>query len=165
MRTTWFRKSFRQDVAIIGVLMFVSSTAFAQVPAAPAPPPSGAPATGATAEAERVIVTGSNIPTAEEVGPNPVTTLNRDYIQKTGTVNVDAVAERSARKQLKQYPDGEQWHEPGRPGRVYLGGVARDWIPQPAWSWWTGAVLRECSVAPLSISIRSRLRRLRASKF
>src|SRR5512132_3354840 len=41
------------------------------------------------AEAERVIVTGSNIPTAEEVGPNPVTTLNRDYIQKTGTVSVE----------------------------------------------------------------------------
>src|SRR4029453_2307515 len=44
---------------------------------------------GQTAEAERVIVTGSNIPTAEEVGPNPVTTLNRDYIQKTGNVNVE----------------------------------------------------------------------------
>ena len=87
MTTTRLPKSFRKDVAMIGVLMFVSSTAFAQVPAAPAPPPSGAPATGATAEAERVIVTGSNIPTAEEVGPNPVTTLNRDYIQKTGSVD------------------------------------------------------------------------------
>jgi iron complex outermembrane receptor protein len=89
MRTSWLSKSFRQDIAIIGTLMFVSSTAFAQVPAAPAPPPTGAPAAGATAEAERVIVTGSNIPTAEEVGPNPVTNLNRDYIQKTGNVNVE----------------------------------------------------------------------------
>jgi len=71
----------------------------AAIPAAPAPPPSGAPATGATAEAERVIVTGSNIPTAEEVGPNPVTTLNRDYIHpKDGHSQRRAVAERSARK-------------------------------------------------------------------
>src|SRR5207248_8937487 len=74
---------------------FALARVFAQAPAAPAPPPTGAPAagapvnpiTGATAEAERVIVTGSNIPTAEEVGPNPVTNLNRDYIQKTGTVD------------------------------------------------------------------------------
>jgi len=89
MRTTWLPKLFRQDVAIIGILMVVSSTAFAQVPATPAPPPSGAPGTNATAEAERVIVTGSNIPTAEEVGPNPVTNLSRDYIEKTGTPNVE----------------------------------------------------------------------------
>jgi len=32
----------------------------------------GAAPTPAAAEAARVIVTGSNIPTAEEVGPNPV---------------------------------------------------------------------------------------------
>jgi hypothetical protein len=30
--------------------------------------------TAGVAEVERVIVTGSNIPTAEEVGPNPVDT-------------------------------------------------------------------------------------------
>jgi len=36
------------------------------------------------AEVERVIVTGSNIPTAEEVGPNPVFSLNRDLINKSG---------------------------------------------------------------------------------
>jgi iron complex outermembrane recepter protein len=92
MRTTWFSKSLPQHVAIIGVLMFVSSTAFAQAPAAPAPPSTAGGGQGAaagTAEAERVIVTGSNIPTAEEVGPNPVTNLNRDYIQKTGTVSVE----------------------------------------------------------------------------
>jgi len=33
---------------------------------------------------ERVIVTGSNIPTAEEVGPNPVDTYRREDIQKLG---------------------------------------------------------------------------------
>src|SRR5689334_14737107 len=38
----------------------------------------------AEAEAERVIVTGSNIPTAEEVGPNPVQIIDRNYIEKSG---------------------------------------------------------------------------------
>ena len=38
----------------------------------------------ATATAERVIVTGSNIPTAEEVGPNPVETYNQESMQKSG---------------------------------------------------------------------------------
>ena len=43
------------------------------------------PAPGAaTGEAARVIVTGSNIPSAEEVGPNPVDTYNRDYMNKSG---------------------------------------------------------------------------------
>jgi iron complex outermembrane recepter protein len=40
--------------------------------------------TGAQAEAERVIVTGSSIPTAEEVGLNPVFNINRDLINKSG---------------------------------------------------------------------------------
>ncbi|PYK69350.1 MAG: hypothetical protein DME45_02700 [Verrucomicrobia bacterium] len=89
MTTSWLPKSFRRDVAIIGILVFVSSTAFAQAPPPTGGAAGGAPAAGATAEAERVIVTGSNIPTAEEVGPNPVTNLNKDYIQKTGTVSVE----------------------------------------------------------------------------
>src|SRR5207253_3668362 len=50
----------------------------------------------ATAEAERVIVTGSNIPTAEEVGPNPVLALNRDLIEKSG--------ERQAAELLRDLP-------------------------------------------------------------
>src|SRR5207248_4104200 len=76
---------------------FALARVFAQAPAAPAPaaaPPgagaaavSGQMPVAGTAEAERVIVTGSNIPTAEEVGPNPVTNLNRDYIQKSGSVD------------------------------------------------------------------------------
>jgi iron complex outermembrane receptor protein len=37
-----------------------------------------------TTEAQRVIVTGSNIPTAEEVGPNPVDTYRRDDITRLG---------------------------------------------------------------------------------
>ena len=40
---------------------------------------------GQTAETERIIVTGSNIPTAQEVGPNPVLNINRDLINKSGS--------------------------------------------------------------------------------
>jgi iron complex outermembrane receptor protein len=39
------------------------------------------------AEAERVIVTGSNIPTAEETGPNPVDTYRPQDIEKLGIRN------------------------------------------------------------------------------
>src|SRR6266568_1743134 len=69
--------------ACVGIPLIIASSAFAQnVPplqtlTGAAPPPT-------TAEAERVIVTGSNIPTAEEVGPNPVLTINRDFIEKSG---------------------------------------------------------------------------------
>jgi iron complex outermembrane recepter protein len=41
----------------------------------------------AVAEAERVIVTGSNIPTGEEVGPNPVDTYRPADIEKLGVRN------------------------------------------------------------------------------
>src|SRR5246500_3764657 len=40
-----------------------------------------------TEELERVIVTGSNIPTAEETGPNPVDTYRAEDIQKLGVHN------------------------------------------------------------------------------
>ena len=52
--------------------------------AAAQPAAAGAGPAEATAEAERVIVTGSNIPSAEEVGPNPVLAINRDLIEKSG---------------------------------------------------------------------------------
>src|SRR5438477_10177873 len=39
------------------------------------------------AEAERVIITGSNIPTAEETGPNPVDTYRTQDIEKLGVRN------------------------------------------------------------------------------
>jgi iron complex outermembrane receptor protein len=70
-------------VASVGFPFIVASNAFAQ--AAPPPPPPGAAAAPApAAEVERVIVTGSLIPTAEEVGPNPVFSINRDLINKSG---------------------------------------------------------------------------------
>jgi iron complex outermembrane receptor protein len=43
-----------------------------------------APASAGVAEVERVIVTGSNIPTAEEVGPNPVDTYRLIDLEKLG---------------------------------------------------------------------------------
>jgi hypothetical protein len=42
---------------------------------------------GGIAEVERVIVTGSNIPTAAEVGPNPVDTYRPADIEKLGVRN------------------------------------------------------------------------------
>jgi hypothetical protein len=48
--------------------------------------PSPAPAS-TVAEVERVIVTGSNIPTAEEVGPNPVDTYRPSEMEKLGVRN------------------------------------------------------------------------------
>jgi iron complex outermembrane recepter protein len=44
-------------------------------------------AAGGIAEVERVIVTGSNIPTAAEVGPNPVDTYRPADIEKLGVRN------------------------------------------------------------------------------
>src|SRR5689334_18027136 len=71
-------------LASVGFPFILASNAFAQLPApaAPAPPPpGGAPP---TAEVERVVVTGSNIPTAEETGPNPVDTYRPQDVEKLG---------------------------------------------------------------------------------
>src|SRR5438034_4080585 len=58
--------------------LFLPSVAVGQVTA---PSPAG------IAEVQRVIVTGSNIPTAEEVGPNPVDTYRPADIEKLGVRN------------------------------------------------------------------------------
>ena len=69
---------------VMGLPIFIISETRAQEPAAAASPaPAGAGA-GGEVTAERVIVTGSNIPTAEEVGPNPVDTYRRDDITRLG---------------------------------------------------------------------------------
>src|SRR5437762_726977 len=65
---------------VVFSLSFVAN-AFAQ-----SPPATPAPA-AAEATAERVIVTGSNIPTAEETGPNPVDTYRVEDIAKLGVRN------------------------------------------------------------------------------
>jgi iron complex outermembrane recepter protein len=63
-------------IAGVGGLVIFVCNSFAQQTAATT-----------TAEAERVIVTGSNIPTAEEVGPNPVDTYRPADIEKLGIRN------------------------------------------------------------------------------
>src|SRR5437870_11340599 len=80
-------------MAGVGFPFVLASNAFAQLPApaAPAPPPPGAPAP--SAEVERVVVTGSNIPTAEETGPNPVDTYRPQDIEKLGIRNATDLQE------------------------------------------------------------------------
>ena len=63
-----------------GLCLLLASSVFAQNPT---PPPSAA----SEATVERVIVTGSNIPSAEETGPNPVDTYRREDIEKLGVHN------------------------------------------------------------------------------
>ncbi len=81
-------------VAALGLPLIIATTVRAQDAAASPAPAAGAAPAGASAEAERVIVTGSNIPTAEEVGPNPVLNLNRDMINKSGEANTEDLLKR-----------------------------------------------------------------------
>src|SRR5882672_7062691 len=76
-------------VAAVGVNLLIAPKAPAQaiVPAAVASPPPAQMTTGVTAEVERVIVTGSNIPTAAETGPNPVDTYRPADLEKLGIRN------------------------------------------------------------------------------
>jgi iron complex outermembrane receptor protein len=75
-------------VAGVGLPLISASNAFAQ-----APPPPGAPGVTYTGEvlppgeavAERVIVTGSNIPTAQEQSSIPTTTYTAQWLQKSGS--------------------------------------------------------------------------------
>jgi iron complex outermembrane recepter protein len=89
---------FRKSAVLLAIFFAIIPDVPAQVAAIPSPAPSpGAPApvardaqgnlvpaSSASATAERVIVTGSNIPTAEEVGPNPVDIYNRETMSKSG---------------------------------------------------------------------------------
>src|SRR5690349_7559446 len=89
----FFRMAF---VACVGITLIIAPNAFAQnvaplstdIGAAPTPPAAAAPAPPA-AEAERIIVTGSNIPTAEEVGPNPVDIYNRENFNESGRTTTE----------------------------------------------------------------------------
>src|SRR5205809_8051969 len=72
-------------VAAVGFPLIFASTASAQLPAPAVPAAPGAAAR--QAEVERVVVTGSNIPTAEETGPSPVDTYRPQDIEKLGIRN------------------------------------------------------------------------------
>jgi len=67
-------------VATLAFSLIFESDAFAQEPAAPGT----VEAERVTVTGESVIVTGSLIPTSEVVGPNPIDTLDRDLINKSG---------------------------------------------------------------------------------
>src|SRR5262249_17327167 len=71
--------------AAVGVNLLIARELPAQaIVAAPAPVQV---TTAAAAEDERIIVTGSNIPSAEGVGPNPVDTYRPADIEKLGIRN------------------------------------------------------------------------------
>jgi iron complex outermembrane recepter protein len=79
-------------MASVGFPLILASNAFAQLPAPAVPAEPGVPAPS-TAEVERVVVTGSNIPTAEETGPNPVDTYRPQDIEKLGIRNATDLQE------------------------------------------------------------------------
>ena len=79
-------------MASVGFPLILASNAFAQLPAPAVPAEPGA-APPSTAEVERVVVTGSNIPTAEETGPNPVDTYRPQDIEKLGIRNATDLQE------------------------------------------------------------------------
>jgi iron complex outermembrane recepter protein len=107
IRTVITKFGFVRTALAVGVTIpiLAGSAAFAQAPSPAASPaeaaqPGGQPAAigggefatgGGTAETERIIVTGSNIPTAQEVGPNPVLNINRDLINKSGERTAEAL--------------------------------------------------------------------------
>jgi len=82
-------KAMSKRRVAIAFALFIAGNVSGQdlIPGALASPPPEQVGAGATAEVERVIVTGSNIPTAEETGPNPVDTYRAEDIQKLGVHN------------------------------------------------------------------------------
>src|SRR6201987_5461665 len=79
-------------MASVGFPLMLAPKTFAQL-AAPAVPAEPGAAPAPTAEVERVVVTGSNIPTAEETGPNPVDTYRPQDIEKLGIRNATDLQE------------------------------------------------------------------------
>src|SRR5437868_7840175 len=81
---------FRKSAVLLAIFFAIILNVSAQVPspapvaAAGARDAQGNLVPGASATTERVIVTGSNIPTAEEVGVNPVDIYNRETMSKSG---------------------------------------------------------------------------------
>ena len=76
---------------VLSVVLVSRATAQDAVSKPGATPEAAAPNApdGGQATVERIIVTGSNIPTAQEVGPNPVLNLNRATILKSGERNTE----------------------------------------------------------------------------
>lgn len=100
-------KSLGTALAVVLGISLLSSARAQE--AVNSPPPTGAvsapvrdqngnilPPSGTEASTDRVFVTGSIIPTAAEVGPNPVINTNRDLINKSG--------ERTSEELLRNLP-------------------------------------------------------------
>src|SRR5262252_8851296 len=86
-------RSLRVTVVVsLGIPFIFALDALGQLPA-PAVPAEPAAPPPSTAEVERVVVTGSNIPTAEETGPNPVDTYRPQDIEKLGIRNATDLQE------------------------------------------------------------------------
>jgi iron complex outermembrane receptor protein len=68
----------------VGIPLFIASSAFAQDPTPPADVPNAPAPAGGAATAERIIVTGSYIPTAETESALPVTVYTAETITKQG---------------------------------------------------------------------------------
>ncbi len=84
-------------LCLITGLLLSRGASFAQgVEATPAPTDANGSRVAGEVETERIIVTGSNIPTANEVGPNPILNITRDIIEKSG--------ERTAAELLRSQP-------------------------------------------------------------
>jgi hypothetical protein len=107
---TWYPE---WAIATMGLLL--SSVTFAQLPAPPAQAP-------VEAQVERVIVTGSNIPTAEETGPNPVDTYRPADLEKLGIRNsTDLTTFLPQEAGGTTNPEHRQWrgrHCPIQPARL-----------------------------------------------
>jgi iron complex outermembrane recepter protein len=73
---------WRTELGVLGISLLVASISFAQETAA-----TSEEASPNIPVVTEVIVTGSNIPTAEEVGPNPVDTYRPQDIEKLGARN------------------------------------------------------------------------------
>src|SRR5437762_4599827 len=85
----------REIILLIAVLFAIRSIAFGQESSSPSSGTTPVDANGnAISETERVIVTGSNIPTGEEVGPNPVDTYRREDITRLGARTPTEFAQR-----------------------------------------------------------------------
>src|SRR3984893_3826061 len=88
------RFGFVRTALAVNLPLVLATSAFAQeatpTPAETQPAVRSFNANGTQeASTERVMVTGSYIPTAEEVGPNPVLNYNREVINKSGERNIE----------------------------------------------------------------------------
>jgi iron complex outermembrane receptor protein len=82
---------FRRTSLALSIPLVFATSVLAQDPAPTATPTVRSFNENGTEEAttERVFVTGSAIPTAAEVGPNPVLNVTRDWINKSGERNTE----------------------------------------------------------------------------